>query len=105
MMKRYFILALFAVAVIGGINVLKSLKTATMSDMVLANVEALAEGETTGMGHYDILEDITNRYFNGELYQQTKVINCHEGGTNACKSGKYYRYEKGDGTWSEWIPA
>ena len=104
-MKRNFILALFAVAVIGGINVFYAQESESLSDVALANVEALAEGETTGMGHYDILEDITNRYFNGELYQQTKVINCHEGGTNACKSGKYYRYEKGDGTWSEWIPA
>jgi hypothetical protein len=57
------------------------------------------------MGSYDVLEDITNRYFNGELYHQNKIITCQTGGTKDCKAGKYYRYQRSDGSWSAWIPA
>lgn len=98
-MKRILIMVIFAVAVIGGINVFNAQESKPLSDI------ALAEGETTGMGSYDVLEDITNRYFNGELYHQNKIITCQTGGTKDCKAGKYYRYQRSDGSWSEWIPA
>ena len=104
-MKRILIMVIFAVAVIGGINVFNAQESEPLSDIALANVEALAEGETTGMGSYDVLEDITNRYFKGELYHQNKIITCQTGGTKDCKAGKYYRYQRSDGSWSEWIPA
>lgn len=37
-----------AIAIIAGVNVFNSQKTIAMSDMALANVEALADDESTG---------------------------------------------------------
>ena len=46
-MKRNLMMAIFAVAVIGGINVFNAQKTESLSDVALANVEALAQSEVT----------------------------------------------------------
>ena len=93
------------IAMVSAINAFNANKVEAMSDTVLANVEALANGESQERGNYDIWEDITYRYFNGEVYQQSKITTCHEGGQYACKEGKYYRYQQSDGSWSEWVPA
>ena len=45
-MKRNLIMAVFAVAVIGGINVFNAQESEPLSDIALANVEALAENES-----------------------------------------------------------
>lgn len=76
-------------------------------DITIANIEALASGEDSGSGSgiYDILQDESNHYYNGELYKQSKVVNCYEGGSKACSSDKYYRLKNSDGTWGNWIPA
>lgn len=47
-MKRYFILAVLAVTVIGGINVFNAQKSEPLSDIVLENVEALASDSEGG---------------------------------------------------------
>ena len=41
-MKRFLIMVIFAVAVIGGINVFNAQESEPLSDIALANVEALA---------------------------------------------------------------
>ena len=48
MMKRILIMVIFAVAVIGGINVFNAQESEPLSDIVLANVEALASGSEGG---------------------------------------------------------
>ena len=48
MMKRNLILAIFVVAVIGGINVFNAQKSEPLSDIVLENVEALASDSEGG---------------------------------------------------------
>lgn len=52
-MKKNFIRATFvaAIAMACGINVFNAQKSDTLSDIVLANVEALAVGEGEGGGH------------------------------------------------------
>lgn len=80
-------------------------KYAQSFDLTLANIEALANNEGDGTGSYDVLEDKTDHFMNGELYKQSKVVNCHTGGSKACSSGKYYRLKKSDGSWDKWIPA
>lgn len=106
-MKKYIIRAAFvaAFALMAGYSVYTSQQEKTMSDLALANVEALASGEETRPGSYDIEEQITDHYYNGSLYKQSKVVNCHVGGSFACSSGNYYRYKQDNGLWAEWIPA
>ena len=47
-MKRNLIMAIFAIAVIGGINVFNTQRSEPLSDIVLANVEALASDSEGG---------------------------------------------------------
>ena len=47
-MKRILVMVIFAVAVIGGINVFNAQESEPLSDIVLANVEALASGSEGG---------------------------------------------------------
>ena len=56
-MKKNFIRATFvaAIAMVGGINVFNAQKSEMLSDVALANVEALAQGES------DLSQAIWNR--------------------------------------------
>ena len=47
-MKRILIMVIFAVTVIGGINVFNAQKSEPLSDIVLENVEALASDSEGG---------------------------------------------------------
>ena len=96
-----------AIAMVGGINVFNAQKSEPLSDIALANVEALADGEGVGTepGFYDIEEQRTDHYYNDTLYKQSKVVRCHLGGKYACSEGNFYRQVLSDGTWGEWIPA
>lgn len=99
------IMFLAFVAIVGNVAYSTQPNEIAMPDMVLANIEALASGENLEPGHYNISEDITDHFYNGGSYKQSKVVNCSEGGRYKCSSGKSYRYKKDDGTWSSWIPA
>ena len=94
-----------AVAAMAGYGVYANQTKEMMSDVMLENVEALAEREESGTGNYDIDEQVTQHSYNGEVYKESKVINCYEGGSFDCTSGKYYRYKNDSGEWGEWTPA
>ena len=92
-----------AIAIVAGINVYNAQKTEVLSDVAMANVEALAEGELAP-GIYDIFEEITTFAVDGEPYKETWIINCKLGGQYACREGRYWRH-KFDGIWSDWFYA
>lgn len=108
MKKVIGLFLIVAVVTTTGYNVYQSNHSVMngLSGLALANVEALAESEDDIVqGGYDVMEQTTDYKYNGKLYRQSKVVECYEGGEHRCKSGKYHRYLKDDGTWSEWIPA
>ncbi|WP_367882580.1 NVEALA domain-containing protein [Phocaeicola coprophilus] len=82
-----------------------SIQSVEMSDLTMANIEALANKESLDPGHYDVETQITDHFYNGSSYKQSKVVNCYEGGNYACSPGHYYRFKKEDGSWSSWTPA
>lgn len=82
-----------------------SIQSMEMSDLTMANIEALANKESLDPGHYDVETQITDHFYNGSSYKQSKVVNCYEGGNYACSPGHYYRFKKEDGSWSSWTPA
>ena len=104
-MKNIFkSLAIVAVAIFAGYNVYQSNnETEGMSDTMLANVEALAVKEDLTSG-YDVLEQISDHYYNGELYRQSKITECYSGGKHECTRSSYNRYKNEDGSWGKWIP-
>ena len=65
-MKRILIMVIFAVAVIGGINVFNAQESEPLSDIALANVEALAEAyqDQVIIGKCDVddNDDLTGRF-------------------------------------------
>lgn len=104
-MKIIKILFVATFTLVAAFSMCSTQQNAEMSDLAKANIEALASGEETRPGSYDIEEQITDHYYNGSLYKQSKVVNCHVGGSFACSSGNYYRYKQDNGLWAEWIPA
>ena len=65
------------VAMVAGINVFNAQKTEALSDVALANVEALAEGES----------DLSQAVWNREDYtldNGTPAANCWKGGNSDC---------------------
>ena len=82
-----------------------SIQSVEMSDFTMANIEALANKESLDPGHYDVETQITDHFYNGSSYKQSKVVNCYEGGNYACSPGHYYRFKKEDGSWSSWTPS
>ena len=97
------VLALVAIVMFAGYNVHKAQQCEVVSDVAMANVEALAEGESAP-GIYDILEEITTFAVDGEPYKETWIINCEPGGQYACREGRYWRH-KFNGIWSDWFYA
>ncbi|WP_278953119.1 NVEALA domain-containing protein [Phocaeicola coprophilus] len=57
-----------------------SIQSVEMSDLTMANIEALANKESLDPGHYDVETQITDHFYNGSSYKQSKVVNCYEGG-------------------------
>lgn len=103
--KRKFMVVLVATfAIIACYGVYTSQQNVEMTDLAMDNIDAIANGESTETGPYDIEEQITDHYYNGSLYRQSKVIKYYAGGSYACSSGNYYRYKQNNGLWSEWIP-
>ena len=76
--SKYIKIALFAVvAIVGGVNVFNAQKSESLSDVALANVEALAEGES----------DLSRAVWNREDYtldNGTPAANCWKGGNSDC---------------------
>lgn len=96
---------LVAVVAVAGLGAHKAqAKKPVLSDIMLANVEALTD-EEGGMGAYDKIEQVTDHFYNGNLYKQSKITECYPGGKNKCTRSAYYRTKQEDGSWSKWIPA
>lgn len=104
--KLFKFVFVIVIAMIAGINVYNAQKPEPMSDIAMANVEALAENEGGELspGPYDIMEDITEHFFNEKLYKKSKIVRCYPGGSYACQEGKYYKFLMDSGVWSDWIP-
>ena len=82
-----------------------SIQSVEMSDLTMANIEALANKESLDPGHYDVETQITDHFYNGSSYKQSKVVNCFEVGIYAWSPGHYYRFKKEDGSLASWTPA
>lgn len=80
-------------------------KVGKMTDVMLMNVEVLADNENLRPGKYNVYDEVTTYYDGGNPYRKTKSRDCEEGGCYECKEGNYYCYLKADGQWSEWFPA
>ena len=102
--KFFSIIVVVAFVSLSGYGVYKNQQKNVLSDVMLANLEALADIESSGTDKYDISKQETNHTMNGEIYKQSMVIDCYEGGPFECTSGKYYRYKLSNGEWSAWIP-
>ncbi|MDH6344306.1 hypothetical protein M2480_002791 [Parabacteroides sp. PFB2-12] len=104
-MKRKFlgIVMIAVIAAAAGWNVYQNENKVLLSELGLANIEALARGE--GDGAYNEDKVTSNYYENGVLYKQSIVVDCSEGGSSACSAGKYYRHINSDRSWGDWIPA
>lgn len=76
-----------AIAIVSGINVFNAQKSESLSDVVLANVEALAELEQTGnKAISDVLISVSyNPYSVTATYERS----CAWGGRSQCSSGTY----------------
>lgn len=97
--KSVFVLSI----VVGGIfGVYTNHVNSQVSDLLLENVEALANGEESQPGNYNVYTQYTDYTMNGVVYKQTKVVNCEVGGSFACSGGNFYRYKKDNGEWDEW---
>ena len=101
MKKLINVLSVALFVVFAGYNVYKSQKVEVMSDIVKANVEALAESELLP-GEYDIIEEKTVFAVDDVPYKETKVVRCEWGGLYACQEGKYWRH-KINGIWTDWF--
>ena len=89
--KSVFVLSI----VVGGIfGVYTNHVNSQVSDLLLENVEALANGEESQPGNYNVYTQYTDYTMNGVVYKQTKVVNCEVGGSFACSGGNFYRYKK-----------
>ena len=68
-----------AIAIVSGINVFNAHKTETLSDVVLANVEALAMDEISKMGRWKRITDSLGCYLhhkcdeNGDGYECSPI--------------------------------
>lgn len=89
------------VAIVAGINVFNAKRAEVLSDVAIANIEALANGELRP-GIYDILEEITTFAVDGVPYKETRIINCVLGGQYDCQAGNYWRHWT-NGGWSDWF--
>ena len=76
-MKSKFLKKYFIIAVVAGINVFNAQKSEPLSDVALANVEALAEGES------DLSQAVWNRE-DYTLNNGTPAANCWKGGNSDC---------------------
>ena len=79
-MRKKFIKVAFvvAIALVGGVNVFNAQKANALSDIALANVEALAQGEI-GTGGYTK----STGNCSGPVYYK-KWVSCKSGGTEEC---------------------
>lgn len=99
---------IFAIAFIITIillNIYGNRNTRNYADIILTNIDALANDEVSGTGQYTVLSDTTKSYEDGVLYKESVVRNCLQGGSYSCTSGNSYRHKNSDGTWGEWTPA
>ena len=79
-MNKNFIKVAFvaAIAMVGGVNVFNAQKVNALSEIALANVEALAQGEI-GTGGYTK----STGNCSGPVYYK-KWVSCKSGGTEEC---------------------
>ncbi len=94
-MKRKFVKISFvvAIAMIGGINVFNAQKSEALSDIALANVEALADTESLMIGcdNYSVAIVCKRTCFG--CFTEYKAINGYGNSTGfkgTCKCGKSY---------------
>jgi hypothetical protein len=102
-MKKYIIsgIAVLAIAAVAAWNVSVNSQNSALSDIQLANVEALAQESTSG---YTEIRDETSSYSNGNLYRQSVIISCHTGGPlTSCNSSCKYRIKNENGSWTSWM--
>lgn len=84
-------------AFIAGYSIYTSQQNVEMTDLAMDNIDAIANGESTEAGSYDIERQIADFYYNGSLYRQSTVIKCYASGSYACSSGNYFRYKQDNG--------
>lgn len=82
-----------AIAMVSGINVFSAQKSVTLSDVALANVEALADTETLMIGcdNYSVVIVCKRTCFS--CFTEYKAINGYGNSTSfkgTCKCGKTY---------------
>lgn len=90
-MNKKFIKTAFAVAIamIAGVNVFNAQKSVVLSDVAMANVEALARGEV-GTGDKTIVDTIVEQELLGNgCVRTTYNRKCAYGGSSSCERGTY----------------
>jgi hypothetical protein len=108
LIKLFYSLAFIMIAALAVWNMNISSRTDfLLSDVILANVEALASDEEPGGGDpnkYTEIKDETSTYANGVLIKESVIITCPKGGTLvSCSESCKYRAKKGDGSWTDWM--
>jgi len=98
--------AILVIAAIAVFNVNLSKQSNGLSNVMLANVEALAEESTGGdQNGWDEEKQSTTSSMNGVEYKKSEIINCYKGGPNSsCTPGCKYQVKNSDGTWTSWMP-
>ncbi|GHT51479.1 hypothetical protein FACS189440_20560 [Bacteroidia bacterium] len=96
-------IAIMAIAAVAAVNVNLNSQSEKLSAMMLANVEALAQGESNNQG-WDEDKQESEHYMNGNLYKKSKIVNCYAGGPNSqCTSGCFYQVKNSDESWTSWL--
>lgn len=100
-MKKLFVIVF--VSIIACFAIFKSLDTYCISEVTIANIEALAEGESSFFGCDEIIADIYEEprwNFNGNCFDKTVVVTyeCSKGLFGSCRVGYVQTYYDCNGT-------
>ena len=100
-MKKIFLgsIAVIAIAAISAWNV--NVNSNGLSDVSLANYEALAGNENSGSGGWTEEKSETTFEVNDVPKYHRIVIDCTEGGSNSCTKSCRIQYYEG-GKWNDW---
>ena len=88
-MNKKFIKVAFvaAIALVGGVNVFNAQKANALSDIALANVEALANFENGGKKI--IIDNLISMNYNPYAITATYERTCPSGGVHECSPGTF----------------
>lgn len=108
-MKKFIFsgITVVVIAVAAVFNLNNSSNSSLLSDLALANIEALAGGDIkpSDKGGYDEQTDKATYELNGKAYKKSVVVTCSDGGPKAkCTESCTYQQINDDDTWTEWMP-